>query len=300
MRIEYDMTDLGKLNYFLGLEFIETASGSFLHQQRFINEVLKRFNMIECNSTTIPVIANLKLTNQSEEENVDASLYKQIIRSLRYICNSRPDINYGVGLLSRFMNEPKQSHMSVAKHVLRYLKGTIDYGLLFAKATTKLESTLEVWSDSNWSGDQVDRRSTFGYFLKYVGAPISWCSKKQNMVALSSCEAEYIAFAETACQCLWLEALLIDLKLKYKKPVQMMVDNKFAISLSKNPVFHGRSKHISTKFHFLRDLVNHGRMKLVHYSTEVQVVDIFTKPLRLNRFEKLREMLNVKSLCSLV
>ncbi|XP_052731776.1 uncharacterized mitochondrial protein AtMg00810-like [Vigna angularis] len=149
MRAEYDMTDLGKLNYFLGLEFIKTTSGVFLHQKRFISEILKRFNMTECNSTTVPITTNLKLTNQLDEKGVDASLYKQIVGSLRYICNNRPNINYGVGLLSRFMNEPKQSHMSVAKHVLRYLKRTIDYDILFPKAVSNLESTLEVWSDSD-------------------------------------------------------------------------------------------------------------------------------------------------------
>ncbi|XP_047172820.1 uncharacterized mitochondrial protein AtMg00810-like [Vigna umbellata] len=117
--------------------------------------------MTECNSTTIPIIANLKLTNQHDEKGVDASLYKQIVGSLRYICNNRSNINYGVELLSRFMNEPRQSHMSAAKHVLRYLKGTIDYSILFSKVASNLESTLEVWSDFDWSRDQltVDNKS---------------------------------------------------------------------------------------------------------------------------------------------
>lgn len=117
MREEYDVTDLGKLNYFLGLEFVETRSGVFLHQKRYISEVLKRFNMTDCNNTTIPVITNLKLTEQLDEGGVDASLYKQIIGSLRYICNSRSNISYGVGLFSRFMNEPRQPHISATKHV---------------------------------------------------------------------------------------------------------------------------------------------------------------------------------------
>ncbi|XP_047170203.1 protein DYAD [Vigna umbellata] len=182
------MTDLGKLNYFLGLEFIETVSGVVLHQGRYINEVLKRFNMKDYNNVPTPVIANLKLAEQLDEERVDASL-----------CNSKPDISYGVGLLSRFMNEPRTSHMIAAKHILRYLKGTTDFGLLFPKVSRSMEDILEVWSDSDWSGDRVDRRNTFGYFIQYEGAPISRCSKKQIVVALSSCEAEYIASAETAC-----------------------------------------------------------------------------------------------------
>ncbi|WVZ20115.1 hypothetical protein V8G54_007437 [Vigna mungo] len=178
MKEEFDMTDLGKLNHFLGFEFVETANGVILHQKRYINEVLKRFNMSNCNNVPIPITANLKLADQPEEERVDASLYNQIVGSLRYICNSKPDISYGVGLLSRFMNEPRTSHMAAAKHVLRYLKGTSSYGLLFPKDSRSMKGILEVWCDSDWTGDKVDRRSTFGYFIRYEGAPISWCSKK--------------------------------------------------------------------------------------------------------------------------
>lgn len=184
------------------------------------------------------------------------------------------------------MNEPRLSHMTAAKHVLRYLKGTAHFGLLFSKMSSSVEGTLEVWSDSDWCKDKVDRRSTFGYFIKYTGAPISWCSKKQSVVALSSFEAECIASAETDCQCVWLEELLGDLRLECRKPIQLLVDNKSAISLSKNPVFHGRSKHIETK--------------LSHCSTENQVADVFTKALRQNKFERLRELLNVIPIDSLV
>ncbi|XP_014522926.1 uncharacterized protein LOC106779347 [Vigna radiata var. radiata] len=295
MKTEYDMTDLGRLSYFLGLEFTETTSEVFLHQKRYVSEVLKRFNMMNCNSTTVLMTANLKLTEHKEEKSVDASLYKQIMGSLRYICNSRPDISYRVGILSRYMSEPKQTHLLAAKHILRYLKGTINYSLMFTRMTNNIGSTLEVWCDSDWSGYQIDRRSTFGYFVKFAGAPISWCSKKQSVVTLSSCEAEYMASAETTCQCLWLEALLKDLKIECRIPIQLMVDNKSAINLSKNQVFHGRSKHIGTKFHFLKNLVNQGRIELLHCLTDVQIADIFTKALRFNRFEALRDMLNVKT-----
>jgi len=113
---------------------------------------------------------------------------------------------------------------------------------------------------------------------------------------LSSCEAEYIASAETTCQCLWLSALIKELKLECREPIQLLVDNKSAISLSKNHVCHGRSKHIETKFHFLRDQVCQGRLELVYCPTEDQVVDVFTKALRQSRFEKLRELLGLKSI----
>lgn len=112
------------------------------------------------------------------------------------------------------------------------------------------------FSDSDWCGDQVDRRSTTGYLFKFLNAPISWCSKKQPVVALSSCEAEYIAASYAACQALWLDSLIKEVQVEVMRPIQLHVDNKSAINLAKNPISHGRSKHIETKFHFLRDQVN--------------------------------------------
>ncbi|XP_047149354.1 secreted RxLR effector protein 161-like [Vigna umbellata] len=169
---------------------------------------MERFNLKNCNSTSVPVMANLQLTCQQEETKVDATLFKQIVGTLCYICNSRPNISFRVGLVSRFMHDPRQSHLAAAKHILRYLKGTTDYGLHFPRKVDSTCDILKAWCDADWSGDQVNRKSTFGYLFKLMGASISWCSKKQNVVALSSCEAEYISTAETACQCAWLEAIL--------------------------------------------------------------------------------------------
>jgi len=166
---------------------------------------------------------------------------------LRFIYNSRPDISYAVGLISRFMCNPRASHMAATKHILRYLKETTGYGLLFPVSLNEFEDCLEAWSDSDWCGDKVGRKRTYEYFFKYLKAPISWCSKKQTVVALSSCEAEYIAAAETTCQCVWLEYVLDDLKLDHVKSMQLCVDNQSAINLAKNPISHGRSKHIETK-----------------------------------------------------
>ncbi|XP_017423576.1 uncharacterized mitochondrial protein AtMg00810-like [Vigna angularis] len=219
MKEEYDMTDLGQLSYFLGLEFVQRANGILIHQRRYVNEVLKRFNMLNCNNTVVPIMVNLKLSNLEEERKVDATLFKQIVGSLRFLCNSRPNINFAVGLVSRFMSDLRHTHRITAKHILRYLKATTDFGLFFPKGYNSLNRVLEAWSDSDWCGDQVERKSTHGYLFKYGGASISWCSRKQNVVALSSCEVEYIASAETACQSTWLEAILDELKVEYKKPV---------------------------------------------------------------------------------
>ncbi|WVY97014.1 hypothetical protein V8G54_029165 [Vigna mungo] len=294
MKGDFEMTDLGSLGYFLGLEFLRTHEGMFVHQKRYIGEILKRFGMESCNSVSTPVIANIKLDLQPNDEKVDTTLFKQIVGSLRYVCNSRPDICYSAGLTSRFMGDPRQTHLSTAKHILRYLKGTIEYGLFYPKRFEGITGNLEAWSDSDWCGDQTDRRSTFGYVFKYMGSTFSWCSKKQSVVALSSCEAEYIASFETACQSAWLEIMLEELTIECCRPIQLWVDNKSAINLVKNPVSHGRSKHIETRFHYLREQVNKRKLEMMYCSTEDQTAHIFTKTLCQTHFEKLRDKLGVK------
>lgn len=299
MKNELEMKDLGSLGYFLGLEFVQTEEGIFMHQRKYILETLERFNLKTCNNTSILVMANLKLSYQEEENKVDATLFKQIVGTLCYICNSRSDISFGVELISRFMHDPTHLHLSAAKHILRYLKGTTDYGILFPRKVDSTGGVLEAWCDADWSGDQVDRKSTFGYLFKLMGASKSWCSKKQNIVALSSCEAEYLSSVETACLCAWLRAILQELRIEYCKPTRLMVDNRSAINLSKNLVSHGRNKHIETKYHYLSDQVSKKMLELVYCTTDEQTVDIFTKALRQNRFERLRENLGVRSLSSL-
>ena len=138
-----------------------------------------------------------------------------------------------------------------------------------------------------------------GYVFTLFNCPISWCSKKQTVVALSTCEAEYISACYAACQGIWLQSLLHEMKIEIDDEVELMVDNKSAINLAKNPIAHGRSKHIETKFHFLRDQVSKGRIKLTYCKTENQVADVLTKPLKIERFKVMRRLLNMHSLDSL-
>ncbi|WJX11887.1 hypothetical protein P8452_02442 [Trifolium repens] len=293
LKDEFEMSDLGKLNYFLGLEFLYRDNGIVLHQKKYIVDVLKRFHMENCNEAETPMEANLKLSKDEVGQAVDATLFKQVVGSLRFICNTRPDINYAVGSVSRFMSNPKASHMVAAKRILRYLKGTHDYGLTFPKSKMESKFELEGFSDSDWCGDKDDRRSTSGMWFRFRNSPISWSSKKQNIVALSSCEAEYVAAAQAACQAVWLESLLDELKIKYVKPVKLNVDNQSAISLARNPIAHGRSKHIETKYHFLRYQVTQDKLNLVHCRTNVQIADIMTKPLKADRFKDLRALVGL-------
>ena len=157
---------------------------------------------------TTPSEVNIKL-RRDDEGDVNASLFKQLGGSLRFLCNSRPDISYGVGLINKFMSAPKKSHLAAAKRILRYLQGTTDSAILFPRQKmVGKELELIGFTDSDYSGDSDDRKSTYGYLFQLHGAPISRTSKKQPVIALSSCEAEYIAGSFAACQAVWLEELL--------------------------------------------------------------------------------------------
>jgi len=290
---EFEMSDMGTLSYFLGLEFVQTDQGLFMHQRKYILEILKKFHMLNCNASETPAEANTKLDNCKNEPAVDATMYRQMVGSLRFICHTRPEISFSVGVVSRFMNDPRHSHLVAAKRILRYLQGTLTFGIIFPQQEEKVELHLVAYSDSDWCGDLLDRRSTMGYVFTIAGAPISWCSKKQTVVALSTCEAEYIAACSAACQALWLSSLIQELKVETGSVVELFVDNKSAIDLAKNPVSHGRSKHIETKFHFLRDQVSKGRIKLTYCKTELQLADIMTKALKGERFKELRKLIGV-------
>jgi hypothetical protein len=292
---EFDMTNLGSLKYFLGLEFTKTSCGILIHQKKYVSDILKRFNMVNCNPANTPMETASSLNEDNEGKSVNSTHYKQIVGSLRYACNSRPDICHSVGIVSRFMQSPKLSHMQAVKRILRYLQGTIDYGVLYTKAEED-QKRLIGYCDSDWSGDKVERKSTMGYVFTLFNCPISWSSKKQTVVALSTCEAEYISACNAACQGIWLQSLLQEMKIDVDHEVELMIDNKSAINLAKNPIAHGRSKHIETKFHFLRDQVTKGKIKLSYCNTNDQMADVLTKPLKIERFRDLRKILNVQSL----
>ncbi|XP_058734028.1 secreted RxLR effector protein 161-like [Vicia villosa] len=149
------------------------------------------------------------------------------------------------------MSEPRASHMKAARRILRYLKGSIDYGILFRRDSEDREATITCYSDADWGGDEEDRRSTTGYFFQVFGAPISWCSKKQHVMELSSREAEYIAGSYATCQAIWIRPVLEEIEVEVKKPFMLQIGYKSAINLAKNPVLHGRSKHIEARVHFL-------------------------------------------------
>ncbi|XP_062186667.1 secreted RxLR effector protein 161-like [Phragmites australis] len=205
--------------------------------------------------------AQLKLLKDSAVAEVDTTLYRSLVGSLRYLVHTRSDISFVVGYVSRFMENPRQDHLVTVKHLLRYISSTIDYGILYSKRGSG-ELCLTGYSDSDFRGDVDDRKSTTGIVFFLDDMPISWQSQKQRVVAFSSCEAEYIAGAAAACQGVWLGRLLGDMIGTTPRPPRVKMDNMSAIALSKNPILHHQSKHINMKFHYIRECVDSGRISL--------------------------------------
>ncbi|XP_073219605.1 secreted RxLR effector protein 161-like [Cicer arietinum] len=203
MKKEFEMTDLGKMRFFLGVEVSQNANGIHLCQKKYAREVLERFNMWNCNSVKNPIVPGTVLTREDGED-VDPTLYKQLVGSLMYLTATRPDMMYVVCLISRYMANPKEKHMQIAKRALRYLKGTLDFGLFYRRKISKLLA----YTDSDYARDVDDRKSTSGYVFMLSEAAMCWSSKKQAIVTLSSTEAEYVAATSCACHCVWVKGVL--------------------------------------------------------------------------------------------
>ena len=292
MMKQYEMTDLGLLHHFLGLGVIQTESYIFLHQKKYAKTLLDKFGFKDYKSITTPLAVNEKLSKVDGSEQADESLYRQIVGSLLYLTATRPDIMFAASLLARFMHGPTRKHMGTAKRVLRYIQGTLDYGIAYENGK---ETVLIDHCDSDWSGSEDDMKSTSGYAFNLGSGVFSWASVKQSSVALSTAEAEYVSAVEATAQAIWLRFVLSDFGEEHVEPTTILCDNTSAIAITKNPVHHHKTRHINRRFHFIRDALQNGEIDLMYCKTEEQVADILTKALAKDRFEYLRKKLGVIS-----
>ncbi|KAI5320266.1 hypothetical protein L3X38_039974 [Prunus dulcis] len=292
MMQHYEMTDLGLLHHFLGMGVEQTDKHIFIHQKKYAMKLLEKFGMRECKSVAIPLVVNEKLCREDQSEAADESEFRQIVGSLIYLTATRPDVMFASSLLARFMHNPSKKHMGTAKRVLRYIQGTLDFGIEFAKGKT---ATLIGYCDSDWAGSEDDMRSTSGYAFTLGSGMFSWASIKQNTVALSTAEAEYVSAAEATSQAKWLRFVLEDFGEEQIEGTQILCDNTSAIAMARNPVHHQKTRHISRKFHFIREAIQTKEIELIYCKTEDQIADILTKALPKDRFVRLRSLLGVKS-----
>ncbi|GJX21240.1 retrovirus-related pol polyprotein from transposon TNT 1-94 [Tanacetum coccineum] len=284
MHDEFEMSMMGELNFFLGLQIKQMEDGIFFNQSKYIKEMLKKFGLEDSKPMKTPMSSDTKLTKDEECESVDSTKYRGMIGSLLYLTASRPDIMFSVCLCARFQEAPKTSHLEAVKRIFRYIKGTTHLGLWYPKGTG-IETV--VYADSDHAGDYVDRKSTSG-ICTFVGCCLtSWFSKKQTALAISTTEAEYVSAGKACQQALWMKQALIDYDVRLDD-VPIMCDNKGAIDLSKNPVQHSRTKHIEIRHHFLRDNVQKGHISIEKVPSVDNIADILTKPLKRESFNYLR------------
>lgn len=278
----FKMKDLGTLKWMLGMQIIRDRKARTLEirQTAYIDQMLEKFSMADCKPVTTPADGVLHRLTSGQPN----AKYQSLVGGVLYAAMvTRPDIAYAVQALSRHMqaSDNGHSHMLAAMRVLRYLKGTRMLGIKFGHKTK--DTTLIGYSDSDRAGDVDTRRST-----TMAGGAVSWASKLQATVALSSTEAEYIAACAATQEAIVLRQLLSDIHCPQSEPTVIYEDNQSCICLSKNPVVSNRSKHIDIRYHFTREKVDNGEVELVYVSTEHQLADLLTKPLLTTKVEQLR------------
>ena len=292
---QFHMEDLGEVKYILGMMVKrDREAGTLTIDQRcYLEGVLQRFGMENCNPVSTPLEPGRQLRKATEDdEEVDTHRYQEIVGCLIYASiTTRPDISHAVNVLSQHMAKPNKEHLSAAKRVLRYLRGTTDVGIIFRKSDN---FELVGYSDADWAGDVDSRKSTSGYVFLLGGNIISWASKKQPVVALSTTEAEYIALCLATQEAIWLRRLCASVGQAQTKPTKILEDNQGTISMSRNPRDNSRTKHIDIKYHFVREAVEKNETDIVHCRTQEMVADTLTKGLPKPAFERHRNSMNIE------
>jgi len=252
MQSEFEMSMMGELRFFLGLQIKQESNGIFFCQEKYIRDLLKKYKTNEAKIMATTMHPSTSLDKDENGKIVSEKEYRGMIGSLLYLTASRPDIVFSVGLCARFQTSPRESHLIAVKRIFRYLVGTTDLGLWYSKGSC---FNLTAYCDADYAGDKIERKSTSGTCQFLGNALISWSCRKQNTIALSTTEAEYVAAANCCSQVLWVKNQLEDFSIRYEN-IPIFCDNTSAINLSKNPIQHLRSKHIEIKHHFIRDHVN--------------------------------------------
>ncbi|KAM0066395.1 putative RNA-directed DNA polymerase [Helianthus debilis subsp. tardiflorus] len=281
MQEKFEMSAMGEMNFFLGLQVQQTESGIFIHQTKYVGDVLNRFQMSDATPIGTPLAVNHGITPDLKGEAVSPSYYRAMIGSLMYLTSSRPDIMYPTCLLARYQVNPKDSHLAAVKRIFRYLKGCPDTGLWYPRDNN---FELVAFSDSDFGGCKIDGKSTTAGCQFLGNRLVTWQCKKQTCVATSTCEAEYIAASSCCSQVLWIQQQLRDYGFEFLT-TPIYVDNSAALQITRNPVQHSKTKHIEIKYHFIRDCFEKRLIDVVKVHTDDQRADLFTKAFDKSRFD---------------
>ncbi|CAA7042208.1 unnamed protein product [Microthlaspi erraticum] len=282
---QFRMKDLGVLKYFLGIEVARSPKGIYLCQRKYALDIISETGLLGARPVKFPLEQNHRLSFATGDDIPDPKRYRRLVGHLIYLAATRPDISYAIHILTRFMQHPKAAHWEAALRVVRFLKNNPGQGILL-RADCPL--TVTGWCDSDWNGCPLTRRSLTGYFIQLGNSPVSWKAKLQDTVFLSSAEAEYRAMQYAVKEIKWMKAFLLSLGIDHSAPIALFCDNKAAIHIAANPVFHERTKHIENDCHFVRDAWKDGIITMKHVSTDKQLADILTKALGAAEFENFK------------
>ena len=299
LRDRFRMTDLGDVSHYLGMEVdVDLNKKTIsLRQSTYLKKILGRYGMSNCKPAKIPIspgVANSLTPYEDQAEKSTVAWYQSAVGALMWpAMHARPDLAYSVGVLSRFCNNPGPVHVELVKHVLRYVSGTLDLGLKFDGEADTPDDVVG-YTDSDFAGSKSDRKSTGGYVFMLAGAAISHSSKLQSIVALSTCEAEYVAMCEAGKEAVWLGYLLAELGFRKRStPVTLYADNQGSIALSNNPEFHRRTKHIDVRFHWIREAVSMKQLQIIYIPTAEMAADGLTKALPASGFLEFWRMIGM-------
>ncbi|GJX22989.1 putative ribonuclease H-like domain-containing protein [Tanacetum coccineum] len=273
MKGRFQMSSMGELIFFLGLQVKQKTDGIFISQDKYVADMLKKFDLASVKTAITPMETKMALTKDEEADEVDVHLYRSMIGSLMYLTASRPDIMFAVCACSRFQVTPKTSHLNAVKRIFKYLKGKPNLGLWYPRESS---FDLEAFSDSDYAGANLDRKSTTGG-CQFLGSRlISWQCKKQTIVATSTTEAEYVAAASCCGQVLWIQNQMLDYGFNFMN-TKIHIDNESTICIVKNPVYHSKTKHIEIRHHFIRDSYEKKLIRVEKIHTDFNVADLLTK-----------------------
>ncbi|KAL7617817.1 hypothetical protein Lser_V15G02567 [Lactuca serriola] len=286
----FAMKDLGLLRYFLGIEVAQSKKGYLLSQTKYISDLFTRAGLSDNQTVDTPLETNARYSPTDGIPLSDLNLYRTVVGSLVYLTVTCPDIAHAIHIVNQFVTAPTSVHWGAVLRIMRYLCGTQFQTLLFS-STSSLE--LRAYSDADWDGDRHDRKSTTGFCVFLGESLISWKSKKQDVISRSSTEAEYRVMAVTTCEIIWLRWLLADMGVYISSPTPLNCNNKSAIQIAKNSIFHERTKHIEIDCHFTRHHLQLGTISLPFVSSTLQLANIFTKALSASRFRFLCDKLSM-------
>jgi hypothetical protein len=289
MSREFEMSMVGEFQFFLGLQIKQSKEGTFVHQTKYTKDIVRKFKVEDSKAMATPMSTTTALDVDEEGEHVDQMEYRSMIGSLLYLMATTPDIQISVCQCTRFQASPGTSHWQAVKRIFMYLPQTPDFGLWYSASSSL---ALHGFSDADFAGCRLDRKSTSGTCQFLGSSLVSWSSRKQSSVAQSTTSAEYVAAASFCFQLLWITYTMRDFSEEYTHN-PLLCDSTSVISVAKNLVLHSKTMHIEVRYHFLRDNIENGKISLIHVPTHDQLADIFTKPLDQATFTRLRGQLGV-------